>query len=266
MKKKLIIVILTILVASQAWAAAPVEDLTRSGRSSQGALTQRLTTEQRLRKLEQQLENINRLNQSEKIENLNSTIQTLQGIVEKQTHDLKILSEQQKQFYQDLDRRLQQTAQTTTTPISTTPTVTANNNADTSQNTPVVSEGEQKVYKDAFELLKSKKYDEALKAMTVYITKYPQGQYVVNAYYWTGEIYYLQGKAESAKMAFKIIVKNFPTSQKLPDALLKLAIIDIDAGHNEAAKNALLKIQQLYPGTTAARLAGIRYQELKLNS
>lgn len=261
MKKKLIIVAFTILVASHAWAAAPVEDLTRSGRSSQSALTQRLTTEQRLRKLEQQLENINRLNQSEKIENLNSNIQTLQGIVEKQTHDLKILSEQQKQFYQDLDRRLQQTSQATTSP-----TLNATNNSDTSQNTPAVTEGEQKIYKDAFELLKSKKYDEALKAMTVYITKYPQGQYVVNAYYWTGEIYYLQAKAESAKMAFKIIVKNFPSSQKLPDALLKLAIIDIDAGHNEAAKNALLKIQQQYPGTTAARLAGIRYQELKLNS
>ncbi len=261
MKIKNSIVALTLLISSQAWAAAPVEDLTRSGRLSQGALTQRLTSEQRLKKLEQQIENITRLNQSEKIESLNAKIQALQGTIEKQMHDLKILSEQQRQFYQDLDRRLQQSSQ-----VASQPTISAANNIETPQSVSPANDGEQKLYKEAFELLKLKKYDDALKAMTNYLNKYPQGQYTVNAYYWTGEIYYLQGKADNAKNAFNVIAKQFPNSQKLPDALLKLAIIEIDAGHNESAKNALLKIQQQYPGTTAARLAGVRYQELKLSS
>lgn len=125
--------------------------------------------------------------------------------------------------------------------------------------------GEQGVYQQGFALLKSKQYDRALTQFKDYLSKYPKGHYAVNAHFWMGEINYLQGKHTAAKKSFETVVKNYPKDTKIPDALLKLAIIATDTGHKQKAEEMLVQIQKQYPGTTAARLAMIRAQELRLS-
>jgi tol-pal system protein YbgF len=125
--------------------------------------------------------------------------------------------------------------------------------------------GEQGDYQQGFSLLKSKQYDRALSQFKDYINKYPQGRYAVNAHFWMGEISYLQGKYAVAKKSFEVVVKNHPKDTKVPDALLKLAIIATDTGHKQQAEEMLAQIQKKYPGTTPARLAMIRAQELRLS-
>ncbi len=126
--------------------------------------------------------------------------------------------------------------------------------------------GEQGLYQQAFTLLKSKQYDRALTQFKEYVTKYPKGNYAVNAHFWIGEINYLQGKHSVAKKSFETVVKNYPKDKKIPDAMLKLAIIATDTGHKSQAEEMLTQIQKQYPGTTAARLAMIRAQELRLST
>lgn len=130
--------------------------------------------------------------------------------------------------------------------------------------TPVT--GEQELYQQAFGLLKSKQYDRALTQFKEYVTKYPKGNYAVNAHFWMGEISYLQGKHSAAKKSFETVVKNYPKDKKIPDAMLKLAVIAMDTGHKSQAEEMLAQIQKQYPGTTAARLAMIRAQELRLSA
>lgn len=139
----------------------------------------------------------------------------------------------------------------------------ANVSSQTSNPTAV---GEQGLYQQAFSLLKSKQYDRALTQFKEYITKYPKGNYAVNAHFWMGEINYLQGKHSAAKKSFETVVKNYPKDKKIPDAMLKLAVIATDTGHKSQAEEMLGQIQKQYPGTTAAKLAMIRSQELRLSA
>lgn len=223
----------------------------------------KITTEQRLDKLEAQLKNITQQNMFSSLNDVRQEVQILRGQLEKQQHDIQVIATQQKQFYQDLNSRI----------VSSSKPKTVENQADKvessvskAQQAPVVAAEENKLYRDAFELLKSKQYNDAINAFQVYLSKFPSGNYTVNSYYWIGEIYYLQGKSEEAKKAFSSVANNFPNSQKVPDALLKLAIIEIDAGKVDQGRTLLEKVQRQYPGTTAARLAALRYQELRLST
>ncbi|QLH41401.1 MAG: hypothetical protein HWD59_00790 [Coxiellaceae bacterium] len=58
--------------------------------------SQPLTTEQRLTRLEQQMNNITQMNTPARIEELQQQVAQLQGQLEVQTHDLKMLSDAQK--------------------------------------------------------------------------------------------------------------------------------------------------------------------------
>jgi tol-pal system protein YbgF len=278
-----------------------------------------LSVPDRVQRLETKVDNLSQANVSSRVEELQQTIQELRGQLEKQAHELELLSTNQKTFYQDLNSRITQAAAVSQAPAAApTPApvaaavapagadedpvpapkasvakpksnaAQANSAAKdniaiakptlaTATNTPktkpsvteipaaVPASSEQAIYQQGFALIKSKQYDRALTQFKDYISKYPQGHYAVNAHYWMGEINYLQGKHAAAKKSFEIVVKNYPKDQKIPDALLKLAIIATDNGQKQKAEEMLMQIQKQYPGTTAARLAMIRAQELRLS-
>lgn len=275
-----------------------------------------LSVPDRVQRLETKVDNLSQANLSSRIEELQQTIQELRGQLEKQAHELELLSTNQKTFYQDLNNRITQVSQSAapasapTAPIVAAskavdddapapvpapkvsaakpksnaaqatassakdsgavakPTLAAANSVKSTPSNPAAVEvptGEQAVYQQGFALLKSKQYDRALTQFKDYVSKYPQGHYAVNAHFWMGEINYLQGKHTAAKKSFELVVKNYPKDQKIPDALLKLAIIATDMGQKQKAEEMLVQIQKQYPGTTAARLAMIRAQELRLS-
>ena len=253
---------------------APVEDLGQPADLERPAyldessnyeeqVDSKITTEQRLAKLEAQLRNITQQNMFSSLNDVRQEVQVLRGQLEKQQHDIQVLAIQQKQFYQDLNARIEGSAKTK---VAQNDTEKADSSASTAQKKAVVATEENKLYRDAFELLRSKQYNDAINAFQIYLSKFPSGEYTVNSYYWIGEIYYLQGKSAEAKKAFSSVANNFPNSQKVPDALLKLAIIEIDAGKVDQGRTLLEKVQRQYPGTTAARLAALRYQELRLST
>jgi len=256
---------------------APVEDLGQpaeleqpsyldgdSDRFNQEQPQARLTVQQRVNKLEQQIRNLFQNSQSNTLAQLQEQLQQLRGQLDKTQHDIAVLAQQQKQFYSDLNSRI--TAQKQLSAVQPAALMPGSPGQATVQNNTVLTAKESQAYRDAFELLKAKQYDEAIMAFQKYLMQYPDGHYVVNSNYWLGEVYYLQGKPTQAKKAFTVVVKNFPNSQKIADAMLKLAIIAIDAGDTSHGREILDRVQQQYPGTTAARLAALRAQELRLSS
>jgi tol-pal system protein YbgF len=310
------------------FAIAPVVDYSESANDTQETgvalakpVTQssQLSVSDRVQRLETKVDNLSQANLSSRVEELQQTIQELRGQLEKQAHELELLSTNQKTFYQDLNSRITQAATVShapaaapaPAPVAAAPaagvdedpvpapkvsaakpkgnaaqanSAVAKDNAAvakpslaTAANAPkpkpiaaeipaaVSASPEQTIYQQGFALLKSKQYDRALTQFKDYVSKYPQGHYAVNAHFWMGEINYLQGKHAAAKKSFEIVVKNYPKDQKIPDALLKLAIIATDNGQKQKAEEMLVQIQKQYPGTTAARLAMIRAQELRLS-
>lgn len=227
--------------------------------------------EQTVMRLEHQITNLTEMNLASKLEKMQQEFQQLRGQLELQSHDLAQMKEQQRNFYQDLDQRLAKLQSTSTShsgSAANEKTKTAASSVGQDKSADAVdsdnnSQKELHAYEEAFNLLNKKQYDKAIAAFQSFIKSYPDSNYVVNAHYWVGEIFYLKAKPEQATKEFQVIISQYPSSQKVPDAMLKVALIAMDLGNYSKAKQHLLKIQKQFPGTTAAKVATLRLKEIK---
>ncbi|WP_295386216.1 tol-pal system protein YbgF [uncultured Thiodictyon sp.] len=121
---------------------------------------------------------------------------------------------------------------------------------------------ERDAYRDAFELLKQRKYPDAVTAFNDLLRRYPQGQYADNARYWLAETYYAQHNYPAALAEFDRLVQLNPGSTRLAAALLKIGDIQSEQDAREQARNAYRQVIAKYPGTPEARLAQSRLQKL----
>jgi tol-pal system protein YbgF len=127
----------------------------------------------------------------------------------------------------------------------------------------VDSAEEQRTYQTAFDLLKSGRYDQATLAFQDFLAKYPSGQYADNANYWLAEAYYVTRKFEPALKQFESLVADYPQSQKLTHALLKIGYIHDELGQREQAEQVLDDLIKRFPDSTAAGLARKRLQRIR---
>ena len=222
----------------------------------------------------------------DKIQALQQEIQELRGQLEVQAHDLKLLQQQQVAFYKDLDARLgngSSTAQnkpaTDITLGSKTLTAQPNSSATASTSTkpassststqPVIAVSrinpadEQISYLAAYELVKSKRYDNAINAMQTFVQKYPKGGYTANAQYWLGELYLVKKDYPKAIEHFEVVLRQFPVSSKSAASMLKLGYAKEATGNNQEAKKLFQQIIKTYPDTPTAQLASAKLNTIK---
>lgn len=214
----------------------------------------------------------------EKIQQLQQEIQELRGQLEVQAHDLKLLQQQQVAFYKDLDARLADKGQTAEQQ-SPAPGVTL----ETSR-----AEGEKKLepvkkpltvvkpnhgsrvnpadeqisYLAAYDLVKQKRFDEAIKAMNNFVRQYPQGGYAANAQYWLGELYLVKNDYAQSIAHFETVIEQYPSSSKSAASLLKIGYALAASGKTDEAKQRLQQIVKNYPDTPTARLATAKLEML----
>lgn len=218
------------------------------------------------------------------IEQLKQEVMQLRGLVEEKDYQLRQMQELSKDRYRDVDQRLQELARkladlekgqgstlvsggssakgaiagTVVVPVAGVGEVVPVQGA-----TAVVAEigeeqtEEQKLaYQNAYNFVKNKNFPEAIDALHAYVEKYPEGDLTGNAFYWLGEVYLVLPKLEQAKQAFSIVVKTFPGHRKLPDAMYKLAVTMDRLQDPAGAEYYLKQVQQQFPDSTAAKLAG----------
>lgn len=242
-----------------------------------------LPIDQRLGRVEQQVNNLS--TSSAKTESLQTEVQTLRGQVESLTHQVQQLQTQLRSTYADLDKRVNKMGTVAAakpskkadaddasklddadSTVSPAPVKAADKveaapaKAEPSQ--PNVAE-EQQTYQTAYDLIKSKKYNDAITALQKMLQKYPSGQFAVNAHYWLGELYNLTGKNDLAATEFSVIVRDFSSSPKVPDAQLKLGAIYTNQLKWADAKAIFKKVMSKYPGTASARLASEQLKQIK---
>lgn len=193
---------------------------------------------------------------AEQVHNLQAEIQELRGQIEVQAHDLKMLQQQQLAFYKDLDSRLQQhkTEQNPETASDSTlsPAIKVANANNGKSDNPA---DEQISYLAAYELVKTKKFDEGLEAMRQFIERYPSSGYSANAYYWMGELYLVKNDNEHALKAFNTVLGKFPKSSKAAASQLKAGYALANLGQMDAARAKLRSVINHYPDTKTAQLA-----------
>jgi tol-pal system protein YbgF len=268
MIKKIIGLILMSLVA-HAFAEVPVVDYASMNNA-----------DQRINKIEQQVNNINEQNLVSKIDELQKRLQELSGQAEDQNHKIEQLNSQLRNFYQDLNQRLERpkTNDRSITTANSSDTITASEVVevppDVVKESKEIKEGddavkpkndqaflkEQQTYQTAIDLLPDKKYEASGNKLRSYLKIYPKGVYAANAHYWLGEINFLQKNFDAAEEEFKIVIDKYAKSKRVSDALFKIALVHQNQGRDGQAKQELKRIIKRYPGTSAAQLAKLQLE------
>jgi tol-pal system protein YbgF len=144
-------------------------------------------------------------------------------------------------------------------PVVTAPVVTA----PVEPPAPQVTTGvEQNVYDNAFSLLRSGSYDEAIQSFRDFLAAYPSSQLAANSQYWIGEAYYVTRRFKEAMPEFQSVVDGYKDSPKTGDALLKIGYIQYEFNKTDESKKSLEEVIARFPESTAAKLASARLAKM----
>ncbi len=205
-----------------------------------------------------------------RMEQMQAELQLLRGQVEEQSQTIFNLQTRQSNIYKDLDQRVQQLAEATQPVIEAVaalpntvaqPVAVAAVNANSTTANSVEQQkkeparSQKELYQEAYETLRNGHNSRAITAFKSLLKLFPEGEYADNSQYWLGEAYKVNKDYSAAKKAFKTVLSRYKTSPKVPDALLKLAYIEVDQKNMAKAKDYLTQITLDYPGTTAEHLA-----------
>ncbi|HLW74595.1 MAG TPA: tol-pal system protein YbgF [Gammaproteobacteria bacterium] len=201
---------------------------------------------------------------SQRIDEQQQQIQQLRGEVEVLEHDSELDKKQQRDLYQDLDKRLQRlemgmsgsaapAAGTVEAPASTTGQAAS----------APAGGADEEAYQKSFNLLKQGRFSDAVKGFKTFLKKYPQSSLASNAEFWTGEAYYQTSDFDSALVTFRKVLKNYPKSNKVPDATLKVGLCQYELQQWQSARQTLTSVVQNFPNTSAASQAAQRLQRMQ---
>jgi tol-pal system protein YbgF len=232
----------------------------------------------------------------QRMDELSEEASQLRGMLEQQDHDLAGIKKRQRELYLDIDRRLRElemtssrapapaapiapvtttepaantpvaapsVSQPSTAAVSNTPSVPrpATIQGGTNRNTTPVSD-ERAAYQKAFDMLKEGRYKMANTAFKDFIDQYPESSYAGNSQYWLGESNYVTRQFEQAVIEFSAVLKKYPSSNKIPDAMLKLGYTYYELGRFAEARKMLEQLRKQNSNSTAARLAGKRLERM----
>lgn len=215
------------------------------------------------------------------VEKLKADIAKLRGQSELQDHQLDTLGKRQNDLYADLDQRISDlsraakpaTAETpaaapgaqvpsapaTATPAATEPAPAAAATAATQPDQLV----ESRAYEAALALFRDANYAGAIAGFNGFLKAYPDSTLASNAQYWIGYSYYALKDYKSALAHQKKLLVIYPTSAKVPDAMLNIATNQIALDNLVDARKTLKELIDKFPGTNAATLASRRLAALK---
>ena len=212
--------------------------------------------EAQVNQLEQVFKNQSLQGMSQRIDGLQEQVDKLRGDVEVLEHDEGLDRKQQRDLYQDLDKRLQKLEMGLSgapAPVSAAPVPVA----------PVGNGADDAAYQKSFNLLKDGRFSDAIKSFKSFLKQYPTSTLVPNAVFWTGEAYYQMGDFDTALANFKKVVKDYPNSSKVPDAMLKVGYCQYEQQQWKSARQTLNSVVQSYPNSSAASLATQRLQRMQ---
>lgn len=237
--------------------------------------------EARMIRIEKIVNNQSLIELANQLDQLRSETAMLRGDIEQLRHDTDASASRQRDLYVDVDKRLQSLEQAergaslappplpplptpSSPPASSSPPPRAAPStapaAVAAAPKPGVSD--KQAYQTAFDLLQARKYDEAGKAFTQFLSAYASSPLADNAQYWLAQSHYVQRQFNVALPEFQKVVDKYPQSSKLPDALLKVGYCQSELGHKDAARTAFQQVMRQFPDTTAARLATQQLEKL----
>ncbi|WP_372758607.1 tol-pal system protein YbgF [Litorivivens sp.] len=163
---------------------------------------------------------------------LQNEMMELRGIVEEQGHELRTLKQQSLDRYIELDRRIAGGGGQSKR---------AESDPDSGNSVGSVPSEEIDAYRQAYELVKAKQFDQAIVGFDTFLKKFPDGTYAPNALYWKGELQLVSSPRDlkSAESAFSTLLKKYPDHSKVPDAMYKLGKVYFLSGEKAQSRKIL---------------------------
>jgi TolA-binding protein len=203
------------------------------------------------------------------IEQLRQETQALRGLMEELSYQLGQMSSDQKTRYLDLDQRLGELVriQKEAVATSSTPTPAAADSASTGavgeaglQASVSNDISDQDAYNSAFQLIRERKFEEALVAMESFIRAYPDSELVLDARFWRGQVFDVLGRDEEAIEAFKSLTLVAPDYRRILQVKVKLGKLLIK---NQDVMNGRKILQEVITQAPESVEAGLASRELE---
>lgn len=179
------------------------------------------------------------------VEQLQQELASLRGLVEQQEHQLNQLQNESQQRYLDLDQRVSQLYQTKSAPVATAA-------GDAKAPSKTATESPEEAYQAAMQLVREKKYSQAIAAFNKFIEAHPKHELMGNALYWLGEVWLVEGNFTEALQQFKRVVTDFPEHNKAADASYKIGVTLYRQNNTVEAKQWFQKVVDQYSGKADA--------------
>jgi tol-pal system protein YbgF len=185
------------------------------------------------------------------IEAVRADVAKLRGQVELLGHASETGEKRQRDFYLDLDGRLRKIegsvgelqAKATAAPPPPPPVAKIDPLAET------------RVYEEALNLFKLRKYKDAQTAFEGFLRDYPAGSLAPSAHFWLANSHYAQRDCKSAIDAHNVVVTQYPESNKAPDSMLAIATCQQEMKDAKSARKTLEKLVVVYSQSPAAATA-----------
>ena len=103
----------------------------------------------------------------------------------------------------------------------------------------------------------------AREIFTKFLEQFPQNDLAANAHFWIGETYYNEKSYEPAILAYQDVIKNYPTKDKVPAAMLKQAMAFHAINDAKSSKYVLKKLVEAFPKSDEAIKAKDLLREIK---
>jgi tol-pal system protein YbgF len=113
----------------------------------------------------------------------------------------------------------------------------------------------RELYSQAYADYARGNYDLAMQGFAEYLRAYPGTDFSDNAQYWIGECMYGKKLYSEAIEAWNTLLKDFPSSDKLPDARVKKGMALERLGRRSQALVEYRFVVDRYPTSQAARIA-----------
>ncbi len=121
----------------------------------------------------------------------------------------------------------------------------------------------EKLYAGALALYSARDYQQATARFGEFVSTYPDHKLASNAQYWIGECYYSQRRFAEAAEEFAKVEKAYPTSHKVPGALLKKGLSLAELKRMPEARAALERIIDKHGQTEEAAKAREKLERWK---
>lgn len=249
------------LAAAPAWASEA--DMQRRLAENQAELA---SINQRLDRLEAQLQNQGLIGLLNQISALKAEVSKLRGAQEEQAHQLAQADKRGKALYGDLDERLKELstqlndlaasrppAQVPAEAVRLQPAQSLGGTAPAGVE-PAAAE-DNKMYEAALTHFKSGDYKTAVSALQAFLASHAKSPLAPNALYWMGLAYGSLGDFAKAAAAYDKLISGHPGSNKVPDAMLSLGRAHLQLGDPAAARTQLDALVAKYPTSKSAESA-----------